>query len=131
MRKEKQLLLDEIKEKIDASPSFILMNYEKMSANVANDFRAVLDKAKGEFEVISKRILLKAFETASIGVNGTMLEAFSNMLSLQAAICVCEKKFSRKLADLKTFQSQRESILCSVTTFVTSLENMEKASFYC
>ena len=34
MREEKQLLLDEIDDKIEASSGFVVMSYQKMSATV-------------------------------------------------------------------------------------------------
>ena len=74
MRKEKQLLLDEIKGQVEGSPSFILASYEKLSANVANDFRSVLEKAGSDFEVIRKRILMKAFEEMGIDVDMQALQ---------------------------------------------------------
>jgi large subunit ribosomal protein L10 len=75
VRKEKQLLLDEITDKIDDMPSFVMTRYHKMSANIANDFRGELEKAQGELEVVRKRVLLKALEVAGIeGVDKSLLE---------------------------------------------------------
>jgi len=68
VRKEKQLLLDEIKEKVESS-SFILMSYQNLSANVANEFRSILSSTGGDFEVVRKRILMKALEISAIDVD--------------------------------------------------------------
>lgn len=65
MRAEKQLLLDEIKEKIEASNGFIVTNYQLTSGR-ARDFRAQIQKADGEFEVVRKKIFLKALEKCGI-----------------------------------------------------------------
>jgi large subunit ribosomal protein L10 len=69
MRPEKQLLLDEIKEKMDVSKAFILTSYQKMEANTSSKFRDALDKKGGSFEVVRKRILLKALESAGMSIN--------------------------------------------------------------
>ena len=66
MREEKQLLLDEIQEKLDQSKSFLLARYSKLGANTAHDFRGILEKAGAEFEVVRKRVFLKAVEKAGI-----------------------------------------------------------------
>lgn len=66
MRQEKQLLLDEIKEQIDRHGSFVIMRYQGLSANTANDFRRQIAKLGGNIEVVRKRILLKAAEAAGV-----------------------------------------------------------------
>lgn len=69
MRAEKQLLLDEIKDKLARSNSFILTRYSNLKANSANDFRHNLAKVGGEFEVVRKRVFLKAAESLGISLN--------------------------------------------------------------
>ncbi len=60
MRAEKQLLLDEIKEKIDGSNGFIVASYKDFSAARAREFRDHVAEAGGEFEVVRKRVFIKA-----------------------------------------------------------------------
>lgn len=67
MRKEKQLLLDEVKGQLSQYSSFVVMHYMKLSANKANSFRRDVAKLGGTVEVMRKRILVKAAE--SVGVN--------------------------------------------------------------
>ncbi len=74
MRKEKQLLLDEIKDKLDSTESFILMNYEKISANAANEFRTCLFNVGGDWEVVRKRVLMKALKERGLEVDEKTLE---------------------------------------------------------
>lgn len=62
MRQEKQLLLDEVKEKIDQSNGFIIAGYEKFSAARARQFRDRMAEVGGEFEVVKKRVFIKAAE---------------------------------------------------------------------
>lgn len=60
MRKEKQLLLDEVKNQIGEYPSFVIMRYSSLKANDANQFRSDIAKIGGSYEVMRKRLLLKA-----------------------------------------------------------------------
>lgn len=60
MRAEKQLLLDEIKDKIDGSNGLFIIRYQRLNASRARLLRDVVSQAKGEFEVVKKRIFCKA-----------------------------------------------------------------------
>ena len=62
MRKEKSLLLNAMTDVIEKSESMVLTSYNKMSANVAANFRGVIHDAGGEFTVVKKNMLLKAAE---------------------------------------------------------------------
>ena len=66
MKHEKQLLLDEIKVHIQDSPSYLIAQYAKLSANKANDFRRQMAKIGVDFEVVRKRVLVKAASQAGI-----------------------------------------------------------------
>ncbi len=66
MRKEKQLLLEEVKGQINQFGSFVIMRYEGLSANAANSFRRQISKMGGNVEFVRKRILLKAAEAAGV-----------------------------------------------------------------
>ena len=66
MKHEKQLLLDEIKSQISQSQSFLIAQYQKLSAIKANEFRRAMDKIGVNFEVVKKRVLLKAAENVGV-----------------------------------------------------------------
>ncbi|MDR3625107.1 MAG: 50S ribosomal protein L10 [Chlamydiales bacterium] len=66
MRAEKQLLLDEIKGKINKSNSFILTKYTSLKANSSCSFRNELAKVGAELEVVRKRVFVKA--AGSLGI---------------------------------------------------------------
>ena len=74
MRQEKQLLLDDIRDKLTGSTGFILTRYGKMNPNLASQFRFDLMKTGGDFEVIRKRILMKAAEAAGLKLDRAMLD---------------------------------------------------------
>ncbi len=73
MRKEKQLLLDEIKQKIDASTAMIITRYNKLEPNASWQFRDLLAKSGSLFEVVRKRVFVKAAESAGLKVDESIL----------------------------------------------------------
>lgn len=74
MRKEKELLLNEIKEKIDASTALIITRYDRLEPNVSWQFRDNLAKSGSLFEVVRKRVFLKAAEKAGIQIDEALLK---------------------------------------------------------
>lgn len=74
MRDEKQLLLNEIKEKIDSSKAMIVVRYEKLEPNNAWNLRGRLAQNGSIFEVVRKRVYLKAAEMAGIKLDSTHFE---------------------------------------------------------
>src|SRR5438445_13308938 len=69
MNKDKQLLLDEIKDQITRSGAFITLQYTKVSANRANNFRRELAKVGGNFEIVKKRLFIKVLESMGLKCN--------------------------------------------------------------
>jgi large subunit ribosomal protein L10 len=66
MKKEKQFLLDEIKNQIESSGSFITVQYTKVPANTANNFRREMEKIGNSFEVVKKRLFIKVLDTMGL-----------------------------------------------------------------
>ncbi len=73
MRKEKQLLLDEVKEKIDAAAALIITSYNKLEPNTSWQLREELKKSKSQFEVVKKRVFLKAAEMSNVKLDESLL----------------------------------------------------------
>jgi large subunit ribosomal protein L10 len=73
MRAEKQLLLNEIKEKIDGSSAMIVARYEKLQPNPAWLLREQLAKAGGLFKVVRKKVFLRAAELSGIKIEESLL----------------------------------------------------------
>lgn len=69
MREEKKFLLEEVKEKIEKSDGFIVASYKGFSAPRVKDFRNKMAEIGGEFEVVKKRVFIKAAETLGIDFN--------------------------------------------------------------
>lgn len=66
MRAEKQFLLDEIKDKIEKSSAFVVTKYQGLKANPSAEFRKLILSNGGDFEIVRKRILIKAAEAVGI-----------------------------------------------------------------
>ncbi|MEN9654900.1 MAG: ribosomal protein [Chlamydiota bacterium] len=74
MRREKQLLLDEVKQKIDASVSMIVTSYDKLEPNLSWSLRDALSKQGSQYEVVKKRVFAKAASMAGIAIDETTLK---------------------------------------------------------
>jgi len=74
MRAEKQLLLDEIKDKIDQSVALIVTKYQGMNPNLESVLRSTAINAGGGFQVVRKRVLMKAAEASGFALGREMLE---------------------------------------------------------
>ncbi len=74
MRPEKQLLLDEIQDKIERFDSFLITRYQNLDSNLANEFRRSVGKFGGDFEVVRKRVFSKAVQEKQISVDAKYLE---------------------------------------------------------
>ena len=59
---EKELLLNSIKQKIDGSCAMLVTSYNKLSPNDSWALSKELSKGQSSFEVVKKRILVKALE---------------------------------------------------------------------
>lgn len=74
MRKEKQLLLDEIKDKMHQSKALVVAKYQGINPNMASDLRIKLAKSGGAFSVVKKRILMKAAEKEGLNLKHEVLQ---------------------------------------------------------
>ncbi len=74
MRQEKQLLLDEMAEKIADAESMVFMSYNCLTPNSAASLRDAIAKAGSDFSVVRKRVFLKALQEAKIDVDSKQLQ---------------------------------------------------------
>lgn len=101
MRQEKSLLLQEIKDKIEASKAIVLASYKQMSPNVAAGFRMDIAKTGGTFEIVKKRMLIKAAEKSGFSIdrsdlNGHIGVIFADADPVQITKCVYEFRKANK-----------------------------------
>ncbi len=66
MRAEKELLLEEVKDKIEESEGFLIASYKNFNAPKARALRDLVAEANADFEVVRKRVFVKAAEAAGI-----------------------------------------------------------------
>lgn len=64
MRKEKTLYLENIQNKIQESSGVIVLNYDKIQPDVSWESRKKLSDVGASFDVVKKRILAKAAQSA-------------------------------------------------------------------
>ena len=74
MREEKQLLLDDIKNRLKASQAVVVARYSKLEPNKIAGFRNQLTQTGGSLAVVKKRILLKASKEVGLTLNQDVLE---------------------------------------------------------
>lgn len=94
MRPEKQLLLNSMEEMIEENANFIITRYEGLKSNAANDFRAEVEKVGGDFEVVRKRVFMKALEAKNICIDPQMLEGHVGIVFAgEDAVETCKSVF--------------------------------------
>lgn len=94
MRKEKQLLLDDIQRRFSGSKGFIVTRYSKMDPNLAARLRFDVLRSGGDFEVVRKRVLIKAADAVGVALDRASLGGhigviFSMEDPLKTAKVVC------------------------------------------
>jgi large subunit ribosomal protein L10 len=98
MRAEKQLLLDEIKGKIDESAAMIVVSYEKLPPNHAWDLRDQLTKVGSFFEVVRKRVFLKAVGLSGLEIDESLLAGHIGVVFVKEADAIPPAKVLLKFS---------------------------------
>jgi large subunit ribosomal protein L10 len=104
MRPEKQLLLDDIKGKINHAKGFLLARYSKMNPNLASQFRIALQQTGGDFEIIRKTILLKAAEAAGCSIDRALLDG-------HIGVIFADEDLFQTAKTVFKFKGENESVL--------------------
>lgn len=99
MRKEKELLLNEIREKINDSMTMIVTRYEKLPPNVSWQFRDQLAKSGSFFEVVRKQVFLKAAEQAGIPLVEASLKGHIGVIFVRQADIMPSTKLICKFSE--------------------------------
>lgn len=74
MRSEKQLLLNEIQERVKRAPGILLTRYQGLGATATETIRERVRASGGDFEVVRKRVFLKAAQKAGVEIDPKILE---------------------------------------------------------
>jgi large subunit ribosomal protein L10 len=104
MRAEKQLLLDDIKDRMTSSQALVVTRYSKLEPNKVADFRSQLAKSGGSLSVVKKRVLVKAAEAAGVALDSGILEGHI------AVIFLNEDPFSMTKA-IYQFSDQNDKVI--------------------
>jgi large subunit ribosomal protein L10 len=117
MRPEKQLLLDEINDKIAGSKAIVLASYKRLEPNAAAAFRTNLAKTGGSLEVVKKRVLIKAAQVAGLAIDPALLQGhiavvFANQDPIQTTKTIYQ--FSKENEEvLEVIGGRFEGSMCS------------------
>lgn len=74
MRQEKQLLLDELQEKIEGSPGIVVTKFDKLNSKATQQLRRSIKGTGGDCEVVKKSLLVKAVNAADLGMEENILD---------------------------------------------------------
>lgn len=99
MRDEKKLLLDEIKQKIDSSTAMIIARYDQLSPNLSWDFRDRLAKSSSLFEVVRKRVFLKAAQMSGVTIDESLLKGHIGVVFVQGGDAIASTKVVFKFSE--------------------------------
>ncbi len=121
MRKEKTLLLDEVRSNLKPEVGFILTGYEKLTANEFAAFREQIAATGGDFVAVKKRVFLKAAAQLDLQYELNELEGHVGLVITNASFIAMTKV----LFDFKKSNTEKFKILgghfdgkkCSPTEF--------------
>jgi len=116
MRADKQLYLDEVKDKIAETSLLMLVQYQNMNANLTADLRKELFDAGGEMTVVSKRVLMKAAKEAGIDLIDSMNGHIAIVTSKESAIDATKSVFKFRKGNkdnVEILGGQFEGQVCS------------------
>jgi large subunit ribosomal protein L10 len=99
MRPEKNLIISEIKSRVDSTPYVLLTDYTGMQVPQFNELRNRLSGAHAEFRVVKNNLLRRALQ----GSNLPDLESF---LHGQSAVVMGENDISAAAKVLKSFAAE-------------------------
>lgn len=81
MRHEKQYLLDDIHSQLASSEAVVILRYNKLSANAANEFRGGVAKLGADVTMVPKRMLLKGAQQAGLNLAKADLEGHIGVIA--------------------------------------------------
>ena len=99
MRPEKNLIIDEIKGRVDRTPYVLLTDYTGMQVTQFNELRNRLSEAKAEYRVVKNTLLRRALQ-------GSNLPDLETYLHGQSAVVLGESDISAAAKVLKKFNTE-------------------------
>lgn len=103
MRAEKQILTKEYQARLNASPFFIVVNYQGLKVGPITELRKRLNKTGAEIHVVKNSIFRLAAKEAGVGeLNGS--------LTGQVAVITGQKDVSATAKVVKTFNAEFDKL---------------------
>jgi large subunit ribosomal protein L10 len=99
MRPEKNLIINEIKARVDRAPYVLLTDYTGMQVTQLNELRSRLSGANAEFRVVKNNLLRRALE-------GSNLPDLETYLHGQSAVVLGDTDISAAAKILKKFAAE-------------------------
>jgi large subunit ribosomal protein L10 len=93
MRPEKNLLVEELRSKMDKSKGMLFVRYDKLSPNLSWELATQLSKKEGLFEVVKKRVFFKALEAAGKKATEKPIEGHLGILFMMGDTLDTTKSF--------------------------------------
>jgi large subunit ribosomal protein L10 len=119
MRPEKNLIIDEIKTRVDRAPYVLLTDYTGMHVEEFNDLRNRLSGANAEFRVVKNNLLRRALQ-------GSNLPDLETYLHGQSAVVLGDTDVSAAAKVLKSFAAEFKKPKLKIGILDKAVVNVEQ-----
>ncbi|MCE0521598.1 MAG: 50S ribosomal protein L10 [Methylacidiphilales bacterium] len=119
MRPEKNLIIHEIKTRVDRAPYVLLTDYTGMQVTEFNDLRNRLSGANAEFRVVKNNLLRRALQ-------GSNLPDLETYLHGQSAVVLGDTDVSAAAKVLKGFAAEFKKPLLKIGILDKAVVNVEQ-----
>ena len=119
MRPEKNLIINEIKTRVDRAPYVLLTDYTGMHVEEFNDLRNRLSGANAEFRVVKNNLLRRALQ-------GSNLPDLETYLHGQSAVVLGDTDVSAAAKVLKNFTSEFKKPVLKIGILDKAVVNVEQ-----
>jgi large subunit ribosomal protein L10 len=119
MRPEKNLIINEIKTRVDRAPYVLLTDYTGMHVEQFNDLRHRLSGANAEFRVVKNNLLRRALQ-------GSNLPDLENYLHGQSAVVLGDTDVSAAAKVLKAFTTEFQKPKLKIGILDKAVVNVEQ-----
>ena len=119
MRPEKNLIIEEIKTRVDRAPYVLLTDYTGMHVEQFNDLRNRLSGANAEFRVVKNNLLRRALQ-------GSNLPDLESYLHGQSAVVLGDTDVSAAAKVLKKFTAEFQKPKLKVGILDKAVVNVEQ-----
>jgi large subunit ribosomal protein L10 len=119
MRPEKNLIIDEIKTRVDRAPYVLLTDYTGMQVPQFNELRNRLSGANAEYRVVKNNLLRRALQ-------GSNLPDLETYLHGQSAVVIGDSDVSAAAKILKSFAGEFNKPVLKIGILDKAVVNVEQ-----